>query len=156
MKETAKWKPVWTITKFNEGESEPYEVVTIEGNVLLNEGINAIWGVLSGDSSVPAYNNANAHIGVGDDNTASDATQTGLLGSNKAYMAMDTGYPSYGSQQIKFKSTFGTDSGNFSWNEFTVSNTSDDNGANLNRLVSTQGTKTQGQVWQCELTISLE
>ena len=98
---------------------------------------------------ITALNNANARIGVGDSSTAAAATQTGLQAStNKTYQAMDSTFPTYGtSQQIVFRATFAAGSANYAWKEFTV-----DNGTTtLNRLVSTQGTKTSGQSWQLSL-----
>lgn len=122
-------------------------------NLLLNGGINSIiWPAVAG-GSYTALNNTNARIGVGDSSTAAAATQTGLQAStNKTYQAMDATFPTYGtSQQIVFRATFGSGSANYAWNEFIV-----DNGTtSLNRLVSTQGTKTAGQSWQISLTITL-
>lgn len=128
---------------------------SIAGNMLLNEGINAIWTLVAGGSET-AFNNANARLGVGDSSTAEAATQTDLqAATNKLYKAMDATYPTYGTnQKITFRSTFGSGDANFPWNEFTV-----DNGAaaakNLNRKVSAQGTKTLGQTWQLTLDITL-
>jgi hypothetical protein len=125
-------------------------------NLLLNEGINAMLTLLAGGGGT-AFNNANAYIGVGDSSTAASASQTALqAASNKLYKAMDGGYPTYGtSQQIVFRSTFASGDANFAWNEFTVANGSSDAGTNLNRLVSSQGTKTSGQTWQVTLTITI-
>jgi hypothetical protein len=44
---------------------------------------------------------------------------------------------------------------NYAWNEFTVANGNSDSAKNLNRLVSAQGTKTSGQVWQVDVEITL-
>jgi len=136
------------------GERFAFESVVIEDNLLLNEGINNIWTLICGGSAT-AYNNANARLGVGDDNTAAAATQTGLVAAtNKLYVAMDGGFPTYGtSQQAVFKSTFGSAQANYAWNEFCV-----DNGAaaglDINRKVSAQGTKASGQSWALTLTIT--
>ncbi len=153
----------WSITKYADDAAykrgEAYEEVPIEGNMLLNEGINAMLTLLAGGTET-AYNNANARIGVGDQTAAEAATQTGLnpgavAGANELYKAMDAGYPTFGTnQQIVFRSTFTGTEANFAWNEFTV-----DNGAtptkNLNRKVSAQGTKASGQTWQITLTITI-
>lgn len=127
----------------------------VEGNLLLNEGINSIWTLVAGGSET-AFNNANARLGVGDSTTAEAASQTDLQAStNKLYKAMDASYPTYGtSQKITFRSTFGSSEANYAWQEFSV-----DNGStplkNLNRKVSAQGTKTSGQTWQLTLDITL-
>lgn len=123
----------------------------LDGNLLLNAGINVLTNLLAGGGGT-AFNNANARIGVGDSTTAEAATQTGLqAATNKTYVAMDTSYPTYGtSQQVAFRATFGTGSANYAWQEFTV-----DNGTtSLNRKVSAQGTKTSGQTWQVTITIT--
>ena len=175
-----RWRPRWTITKFRvderirrefermlveEGVSlrnigeyfrvEPYEELRFEGNVLLNEGINTLWTLVCGGSAT-AYDNANAYIGVGDGTAAEDASQTGLQGTNKYWKGMDTGYPTYGSdQKATWRSTFGGTEANFDWNEITVVNASDDTGQNLNRKVQAMGTKSSGATWVATLEITL-
>lgn len=150
----------WRIRKFANaeahGQNDPYEVSTFQGNLLLNEGINELWTILT-SSGGTKYDNTHAYLGVGDSSTAADATQTGLQAStNKAFKVMDSGYPTYGTvQKAVFRSTFGTSEANFAWNEFTVVNASSDTGANLNRKVSSQGTKSSDQIWELELTITL-
>jgi len=126
-----------------------------ERNVLLNTGINQIFTLIC-SSSGTKFDNANAQIGVGDSMTAESATQTDLQATtNKAYVGMMTGYPTYGTNQLAvWKSSFDANTGNFNWNEFVVRN-----GATaavcLNRKVSAQGTKTSGQVWEVSVQISL-
>jgi hypothetical protein len=124
-------------------------------NLLLNEGINALWTLVAGGSET-AYNNANAELGVGDSTTAAAATQTDLqAATNKLFKAMDASYPTYGTlQKITFRSTFASGDANFAWQEFSVRNGNSAN-KNLNRLVSAQGTKTSGQSWQLTLEITL-
>jgi len=128
----------------------------VEGNLLLNEGINEMWSLICGGTAT-AYSNANAYLGVGDSTTAAAASQTGLQAvTNKAYQAMETGYPTYGtSQKATFRSVFGTAAANFSWQEFTIINGSDDTGDNMNRLVSDQGTKASGQTWTLDLEVTI-
>lgn len=126
----------------------------IKGNILLNVGINELFTLIC-SSSGTKFDNANAQIGVGDGTTAEDATQTDLQGTNKAYVGMMTGYPTYGSgQKATWKSSFDGSTGNYAWNEFVVRN-----GATaakcLNRKVSSQGTKSSGQVWEVTLEITL-
>ena len=125
------------------------------GNVMLNEGINELWTLVC-SSSGTLFDNSNAYLGVGDGTTAEDATQTGLVGTNKLYKAMDASYPTYGtSQKATWRATFEGSDANFDWQEFTVANGSDDSAKNLNRKVSDQGTKTSGQQWQLSLEITL-
>jgi hypothetical protein len=125
-------------------------------NLLLNEGINALWTLVC-SSSGTKFDNSNAYLGVGDSSTAENATQTALQAStNKLYKAMDATYPTYGtSQYATWKSTFTTSDANFAWNEFTVANGSSDTASNLNRKVSAQGTKLNTQTWELTLQITL-
>ena len=151
-------KTDWTITKYQTDADykagKPYEEIELAGNVMLNEGINEIWALVNGSGGT-AYNNANSRCGVGDSTTAESAAHTDLQAStNKLYVAQNSGFPTIGSQQIVFKCDFTSGQANFAWNEFTV-----DNGAsalkNLNRKVSSQGTKSSGQTWTLTLTITL-
>ncbi|MDQ3098882.1 MAG: hypothetical protein M3Q44_03990 [bacterium] len=153
------YNTLWKITKFENADAfevgKTFEEVEIKGNILLNEGINSIWTLVAGGSET-AFSNANARIDVGDSTTAESASQTDLQAStNKLYKGMDTGYPTYGaSQKITFRATFNGSEANYAWNEFSV-----DNGStpvkNLNRKVSSQGSKVSGQVWQITLEITL-
>jgi hypothetical protein len=110
------------------------------------------------------FNNANAYMGVGDDATAADAAQTGLLGAanagtHKLYVAMDGSYPTYGTaQKATWRSTFASADANFHWQEITVCNTNSNTGKNLNRKVQDMGTKPSeapGSTWVATLEITL-
>jgi len=160
MRETLIEKAVWHILKFRDAaafeKGIPFEIAQFEGNLLLNEGINDIWNKVEGTAGT-AFNNANANLGVGDDSTAAAAAQTGLQAAvNKLYKGMEAAYPQAGaSQQIVFQSVFDAAEANFDWEEFTVANAANDAGVNLNRKVSSQGTKANPQVWTLTLTITL-
>ena len=138
--------------------TKPYEVIEGEGNVLLNTGINEIWGLITGIQSGTnrLFNNANARIGVGDSTTAASATQTDLLGTNKAYKGQETGFPTVGSQKVTFKSSFGDTEANFAWNEWVVKSVHAITPTNicLNRKVEALGTKSGG-TWTLEVSITL-
>jgi hypothetical protein len=157
--ERGKVKSAWRIEKYADREKyergEPYEVLEFEGNCLLNEGINLLWTLVCGGSGTP-FNNSNAYIGVGDSSTAASATQTGLQGTNKLYKGMDSGYPTYGSnQRAVWRATFAETEANFTWNEITVANGNSDTATNLNRKVQSMGTKASGTVWVATLTVTL-
>lgn len=114
-------------------------------NHLVQAGIGA---------AVTAFNNANAHIGVGDSATAFAAGQTDLQAStNKLRKAMDATYPSGATNVITFRSTFGTSEANFAWQEWGVFNASSA-GTMLNRKVESLGTKTSAQSWQFTVTLT--
>jgi hypothetical protein len=125
-------------------------------NCFLNEGINEIWSLICGTGGVK-FDNTNAYIEVGDDDTAAAAAQTGLLGANKFAQPMDATYPTYGtSQKATFRATFATGDANFAWKEITIINGDDDAHDNLNRKVQAMGTKTSAvsRVATVELSIT--
>lgn len=103
-----------------------------------------------------AYNNANAHIGVGDGNTAFNASQTDLQGTNKLRKAMEASFPdqSQGANVNRFKASFGTSEANFAWNEWGVFNAAS-SGTMQNRKVESLGTKTSAQTWEFTVDIQL-
>lgn len=158
--ETFKEKAVWTLTKYASEqdalEHNPFAVETIDGNLLLNEGINYLLTKIF-DGTGTLFDTSNTYLGVGDSSTAASAAQTGLQAStNKLYKAMFSGdFPSVSGQTITFKASFGSSEANFSWQEFTVANGNSDSAVNLNRKVSDQGTKVLGQVWELTLTVTL-
>ena len=160
MREKATEYALWRIRKFANSRTythgKAYETREFEGNLLLNEGINELWTLCVSDEGTE-WDETNARLGVGDSSTAETATQTGLqAATNKTYKAMDSGYPTYGTdQKVTFKATFGESDANYDWNEFTVTNAADDTGANLNRKVSAVGSKSSGQIWELTLEITL-
>ncbi len=159
LKEGIKWRDKWTLKKYNSYEdyknNNPYEVSDMGKNTLLNSGINELWDLVSGDS-VNNFDNTNSRIGVGDDATAVDVENDTDLKStaNTEYLTMQAGYPSSGAnEKIVFQSEARGDDANFDWKEFVLKqNTS---GICLNRLVSDQGTKVQGQIWTTTIEVSL-
>jgi hypothetical protein len=159
--EQNKSKRIWKIEKYRNREDyekcKPYEVSEFEGNIILDEGANAMWTLVAGGTET-AFNAANSYLGVGDSSTAEAATQTGLQATtNKLYKGMVSGYPQYGTaRKIVFKSEFIETEANFDWNEFTVANGNSDSAKNINRKVSAQGTKTSGQIWTLSLTIQTQ
>lgn len=135
---------------------EATSVRVIEGNVALQEGIVALFNLLSGAAEA-AFSNANAYIGVGDDNTAAADTQTGLQAAvNKLYKGMEATYPQVGAaadKKITFRSSFGDAEANFDWEEWTVASGNSDAADNLNRKVESLGTKASG-TWQLTVDIT--
>jgi hypothetical protein len=151
----------WAVSKFasraDYESRKSYEENLIEGNLLLNEGINELFTIIGSAASGTKFDNTHTYLGVGDSSATESATQTGLQAStNKVYVAMDTSYPSYGTgQKIVFRATFTETVANFSWQEFTVANGNSDSAVNLNRKISNQGTKISGQIWELTMEISL-
>jgi hypothetical protein len=132
-----------------------------EGNIALYEGLYLLCGLISGiDTSSAKWDSSNAYLGVGDSNAAESASQTGLQGSNKTYKGMDANYPqraageSASEQYVEWRATFGADEANYAWNEFTVANGNSDAAKNLNRKVTSKGTKASGETWTLSLKIT--
>lgn len=131
-----------------------------EGNLLTFGGASALWDLLKAAGNVTAFSNANAHIGVGDSNTAAANTQTDLIAStNKFRQPMEATFPTHtdgttsGAHQIVFKSIFATGDANYAWEEWAVFNASTA-GRMLNRKVESLGTKVSG-AWTLTITLSL-
>lgn len=153
-----RYQTIWTIRKYANDDAfkagEAFEVVSIPGNLLLNEGITALLNLLIGAAET-AFSNANSYLGVGDSSTAESAAHTGLQAStNKLYKAVEAAYPSIASQTVTWRAIFGSADANFDWNEFTVASGNSDAADNLNRKVSSQGTKASGQTWTLDLSIT--
>jgi len=127
-----------------------------EGNIALNEGLQELIRLIAGTGDTPtAWNNANAYLGVGDSNAAENATQTGLqAATNKTWKAMDATYPQRTNQTCDWRATFGSGDANYTWEEYTVVNAADDTGVNLNRKISSKGTKASGETWTLSLQIT--
>lgn len=118
---------------------------------LTNAGRDLIAADIIGEA-VTEFNNANAHIGVGDSTTAFAVTQTDLqAATNKLRKAMDATYPTRSGNVLTFRSTFTTAEANFAWQEWGVFNASSA-GTMLNRKVESLGTKASTQSWQITVT----
>lgn len=105
-----------------------------------------------GGSTYTKFNNANAHLGVGDSSTAFSATHTDLQAStNKLRKAMDATYPQRSANVVTYKATFATGDANFAWNEVGVFNASAA-AQMMSRHVQSLGTKTSAASWVLTLT----
>jgi len=157
------WEVRWRVEKFlsktlddvlSSGE-KPYEVCTDVQNIILDTGANEMLKLIGGVSGAVAFSAANAKIYVGDDATAEAASQTGVLATtNKAYAAMDGGYPFVSGRTIVFRASFDDSTANFAWRESAVTNGSGVGAISMNRKVSSLGTKVTG-TWTLQITISL-
>lgn len=166
MHESAVWRCRIQVAKF-EGlwapDKEPYEVIDIDGNMLVYGGVSALWHRLIGGTGVDAFSSNNAAIGVGDSSTAESATQTDLLGANRARKGMDPGFPVHtdstaiASNTVQFRATFDPAEANFEWHEIGVfNNPTLGQGRMLNRRVQDMGEKTSAASWQVTVEITLE
>lgn len=105
--------------------------------------------------SVTEFNNANAHLGVGDDATAFAKAQTDLIGTNFR-RPMEASFPDVPSAVniITFRSLFGTGEANFAWEEWGIFNGLA-GGTMLSRKVESLGTKTAAQSFQLTVTVTV-
>lgn len=141
-------KAVWKIRKFaNDADYKAgrfFEEVSFDGNLLVNEGINEMWKLVCGTGGTQ-YNNSNARLIVGTGTGTADPSDTEATFTNGVKKAMDTSYPTYGTnQKATWKATYGPNDANQAWNEFGVLNAAT-SGKLMNRKVSAQGTKTSGK-----------
>ena len=170
------WKAKWRIDKFKDPEGEIAMVLQsgmsmaeaislygkaficteeFEANIALNEGLQELIDIICGIGTPTKWDNTNARLGVGDSNAAESATQTGLqAATNKTYKAMDATYPQRSNQTAEWRATFGSAEANYAWEEYTVVNASSDTGKNLNRKISSKGTKASGETWTLSLQIT--
>lgn len=168
--DVVRWRCHTLLRKFR-GDStqldDLYDEVSIDGNLLMYGGASAQWQTLIGNGTTTSgqaltyFNNANAHIGVGDSSTAEAATHTDLqAATNKLRKAMDATYPQHtdgtvvGSASAVWRATFATGDANWAWNEWGLFNGSS-GGRMLNRKVQSLGTKTSAASWQLTVTLSL-
>lgn len=110
---------------------------------------------ITGGATYTRFNNANAHLGVGDSSTAWNAAQTDLVAAtNKSRKPMDVGYPTRTANVLVWRATWPTADGNFAWNERGVFNALAA-GQMLSRKVVSLGTKTNANSWQLTCTDTL-
>jgi len=170
------WKSEWSIYRFRDPDGKIADMLKngasiqdviifagncyigaefFEDNVALNEGLGELIDIICGLGTPTKWDSTNARLGVGDSNAAENATQTGLqAATNKTWKAMDSGYPSRSNQTVEWRATFGSTEANYAWEEYTVVNAADDSGKNLNRKISSKGTKVSGESWVLSLKIT--
>lgn len=121
----------------------------------LTNGGAVLLAICAMNDSATFLNSSNAHLGVGDSNTAFAASQTDLqAASNKLRKAMEAGYPTRSSGALTLRALYGTSDANFAWQEWGSFNASS-SGTMFTRKVESLGTKTNTQSWQLTATITL-
>jgi hypothetical protein len=112
---------------------------------LTTAGRNHLASALTG-GGIP-FDAANARLGVGDSSTAFAVGQTDLqAATNKLRKAVD-GAPDVTGNVVTYVATFASGEANFNWREFGLFNAAAA-GTMFSRVVSDQGTKVAGQVWE--------
>ncbi len=125
---------------------------------LTQKGRNFIALVLLTTGAPTVFNNTNAKLGVGASTVAFDPAVGNLVGSSgTSRKGMEAGYPQSSTNTMIFKSSYGSTSGNFNWNEIGVFNgaTTAANITMLCRVVSAQGTKGAGATWTLTHTVTV-
>lgn len=171
LKERINHGSVWKITRHNSEEDKERKRIYVpglalemfggqpqfdvfHGNLLVNEGINEMWTVLC-SASGNEWNNADAVLIVGTGSGAAAAGDTEATFTAGVKVAMEAGFPTYGtSQKASWKSSYGSSAANQAWNEFGCLNNTT-SGDLMNRKISAEGTKTAGQTWDLTLEITL-
>jgi hypothetical protein len=120
----------------------------------LNAGLAEMALLITGTGTPDAWDAANAHIGVGDDDTAWAANQAGLLAStNKLLVPMVADYPSVTGAVMAWRGFFGEEQANYDWEEIVVENAAS-GGVPLFRAVANLGTKPGTQEWTLTATLT--
>jgi len=122
-------------------------------NLLLNEGGDEIWALVTEENAIDYFTNALADIGTGTSVTAPAATDTELLGT-PVYVGMEASFPaSATTRRVDFKGSFGDGVAQQAWEEFSVRN-SNVTPKNLIRATASKGTKAAGETWTLEIQIT--
>lgn len=116
-------------------------------------GRNLVASAIVGAAYTP-FNAANGRLGVGDSTTAFAVSQTDLVAATNKFRKAFDAAPGLATNVITAVATFGSAEANFSWQEFAMFNAGS-GGDMFSRVVSNQGTKVAGQVWELtyELTV---
>lgn len=122
---------------------------------LTTAGRNWLATAIMNSGPPTAFDNTNAHLGVGDSTTAFAAAQTDLqAATNKLRKGMESGYPQIATNVLTYRSLFGTAEGNFDWQEWGLFNASS-GGTMLSRKVEDLGEKANTQSWQFTVSITV-
>jgi hypothetical protein len=144
----------------------PYETNPIPGNLLTTAGLTRITSLITGGGG-QALTNTSGRIGVGNGAGTAAVGDTDLSASagssNRWFRVFDATYPTVSAGVITAYATFPSADGNFAWNEFgidigtpTVTSAATVNATLLNHKTSiAQGTKTAGQTWTAQATITI-
>jgi len=121
---------------------------------LTDTGTTHIAQIIIDEGSPTEFNNANAHLGVGNSATAFVATQTDLLGASKFRQPMDATFPSRAGDILTWQATMATGDANFAWDEWGIFNAVAA-GIMLSRKVDALGTKTSAQSWELNVDVTV-
>jgi len=150
MKEQATHKTISIIRKYDEikpkGMSlkefealyQPVEVRKIEGNALIEAGVDVLWALVCGDGGATSYGGAN------------DTIEVYIVDTWDAGTA-DGDYPTYGSDgKATWKASWTGSDGDGVWSKWAVTN----GAQHLNEKTEALGTKSGG-TWTLEVSITI-
>ena len=120
---------------------------------LTDAGRNHIATDLNGEA-VTEFNAANAHLGVGNSNTAFAGGQTDLQGGSTFRRPMEATFPSRSVNVITARASFGLTEANFTWEEWGYFNAVAA-GTMFSRKVESLGTKPPTQTWVLTATLTI-
>jgi hypothetical protein len=121
---------------------------------LVSAALPSLADAIIGGTAITKFNNANAHVGVGNSNAAFNAAHTDLQGSSKKRKPVEAGYPQRTNETLVWSAIFETADANFEWLEWGIFNAAS-GGVMLNRSITFDtppGTKTSSDVWRLVAT----
>lgn len=152
--EKSAWSVHWVIEKFKSKlDVVPYEVEDFGQNIITNVGASEMLKLICGQSAYP-YDSANATITVGNNGTAEDASQIGVL-ADKEFQStayVDSGYPRVSGNSMMFAASFDENAANFQWRELSIGN----GRTAMNRKVLSNPRIKSGDLWIVRCTITIE
>lgn len=158
--EHSQWRVEWRVDKWFDTARklagfEPDEIAYDTQNIILDNGATEMLKLITGSGGTQ-FSEANSHIYVGTNNTAEQASQTGVIATDdqRANAGMDSGYPTVDGRQMVYRATFGDTQANFAWREVAITNGTGVGAIAMNRKVANLGTKETG-TWTVQVTISL-
>ncbi len=98
LQENFKIKRHWKVCKYKTDEDyiqgrKPFEVVDVDGNLLLNEGIQEMLDLMIAAAGTTAYDNTNARLGVGNEAlTAITGTSIQMTNGSAAVVGVGTSF----------------------------------------------------------------
>jgi len=146
------WHTITRIEKYHDGiiDGNPDEVIEREGNLLCDDGIDAMLNLLAKGVGTTYSTLANAYVAMGTNAGAADHTDTtlGTETDRKQASAVVT------NQSVAFSAAFDDDTSQVAWAEVGVFNGTPA-GDMLNHVVSALGTKAAGATWVLTITITI-
>lgn len=143
----------WSIERDGALEHLGHNDITTAG---FEHALDKIFGL----DSVPALDNAEAWLGVGDSTTPFSIAHTDLQGTtNKVYRHMDATYPSRVGQTVTLRATFPAGEASFAWREYGILWSATAGAASpgglFSRRVQNLGTKAAGDTWILTAAVTL-